>query len=237
MAFWSSNQAPQTLNATPERPKVPKTVVPGLALMLTGLVLNYVLERHNPIKLWENSPYPISWADMYYPPFCVLLSLTGLFLFMDGTFFGRPRRVLGTCATLAGCVTVLFSAWMFVMQFVATGADRLGECKNIDSAANKSNLIPLSKWSGGRRAVGCAVERRGMFLSSYNDVEVSGVTDLAAQQRILNDLNEHYQTAHTHPIQVRFFEQENVTIRYGKDGRILSQTAGPVKLVRVATIG
>lgn len=236
MGFWSSNQTLQSLNANPERLNVPKTVVLGLFFILAGLILNYALERHNPIKLWENSPYPISWADAFYPPICVFLSLTGLLLALQGAFSGRTERAWWTSAAVAITATVLYTMFMFGMQFVSSGADRLGECPDIDLAANKSHLIPQSKWTIRRTAVGCAVERRGMFLSYYNDVEVSGVTDPAAQQRILDDLKEHFRDARTHPIQVRFFEQENVTTTYAKNGATF-QKAGPVKLIRVANIG
>ena len=43
-------------------------------------MMNYLLERHNILKTWEGSPYPVSWADVFYPPLCVLLSLTGVVL-------------------------------------------------------------------------------------------------------------------------------------------------------------
>jgi len=40
----------------------------GLLLLAGGLTLNYLFERHNIFKVWENSRYPISWADLIYPP-------------------------------------------------------------------------------------------------------------------------------------------------------------------------
>ncbi len=59
-------------------------IVIGLLLLAIGLILNYLFERHNIFKVWENSVYPISWADIFYPPVCVFLCLTGLALAVRG---------------------------------------------------------------------------------------------------------------------------------------------------------
>ena len=61
-----------------------KMLTVGALLLASGLVMNYLLERHNIFKVWENSSYPISWADMLYPPLCVFLSLAGIALFVAG---------------------------------------------------------------------------------------------------------------------------------------------------------
>ncbi len=212
-------------------------VMAGLLLLIAGLALNYIFERHDIFKLWENSPLPISWADFFYPPICVLLTLTGIFLILGGAL--RPdtiRRWFTYAFVLALPLTVLYTLFAFGMQFIATGADRLGECPGLDEAAASSKVIPESKWGENHPAVGCAVERRGMFLSYYNDLGVYGVTDAVAQQRILDKLTAHYQQAHTHPVQVRFFEKENVSVREGRNGAVF-RLAGPVKLIRVVNIG
>jgi len=132
--------------------------------------------------------------------------------------------------------TVLYTLFAFAMQFVATGADRLSECAGLDQAASITNVIPESKVRPGFPAVGCAVERRGIFLSYYNDILVYGVTDPAAQQSVLDGIDQHYRQAHTHPVQVMFFERENWTVRQGRNGATFG-SRGPEKLIRVANIG
>ena len=206
-------------------------------LLIGGLILNIGFERHNPLKLWENSPYPISWADLFYPPLCVFLCLTGLVLMIDGLLRANTTwRALAYSAAIAIPITVLYTVFVYAMQFVATGADRLGECPGLDAAAASSNVIPESKWGTNRPAVGCAVERRGVFLSFYNDIDVYGVTDPPAQQQVLAKLAQEHERAQTHPLRVRFFERENVSVRQGKSGAVF-RSAAPVKLIRVASIG
>jgi hypothetical protein len=122
------------------------------------------------------------------------------------------------------------------MQFIQTGADRLGECPGLYQAASSANVIPDSKVRPGQPAVGCGVERRGIFLSYYNDVSVYGVTDPTAQQSVLDRIGEHYRQAHTHPVQVVFFERENWSVRQGSNGATFG-SRGPEKLIRVVNIG
>ena len=57
-----------------------------------------------------------------------------------------------------------------------------------------------------------------MFLSYYNSVGVHGVTEPAAQQRIVDNLTGYYRRAHTHPVRLMFYEKENWTSRLGKNG-------------------
>jgi hypothetical protein len=209
----------------------------GLLLLIAGLALNYIFERHNIFKLWEDSPLPISWADFFYPPICVLLGLAGFVVFIYGALRQNTiRRSFIYALAIALPFTILYTVFAFGMQFVASGADRLGECPGLDEAAASSNVIPESTWRTHHPAVGCGVERRGIFLSYYNDLGVYGVTDAIAQQRVVDKLTEHYQQAHTHPVQVRFFEKENFSVREGRNGAVF-RSAGPVKLIRVVNIG
>src|SRR5208283_1534415 len=97
-------------------------------------------------------------------------------------------------------------------------------------------VIPESEWRPGRPALGCEVERRGMFLSHYNSVGVHGVTGAAAQQRIVDNLTEYYRRAHTHPVRVMFYEKESWTVRQGRNGATFG-TGTPSKLIRVVNIG
>jgi hypothetical protein len=211
------------------------TIVVGVLLLAGGLILNYLFERHNPFKVWENSTYPISWADLFYAPLCVFLSLTGIVVVagaMRRIAIPRlRRRVFATVIPL----TISYILFSFAMQFIATGADRLGECSGIVEAASSSNVIPESRRRPGHPAVGCGVQRRGIFLSFYNDIAVVGVTDEAAQQRVVDDIAEYYRRAHTHPVQVRFYEKEIWSTRQLKNGAFGS--GGPSNLIRVVNIG
>ncbi len=214
-----------------------EVVAIGPLLVIVGLGLNYVLERHNIFKLWENSDYPISWADFFYPPICVLLCRTGIVLGLGGAFHRNIIwRSVAYSAAMALPLTVLYAMFTLGMQFVATGADRLGECPGLDEVAAHTNVIPESLWREGYPAVGCAVERRGIFLSYYNDMAIFGVTDAQTQQSILDKVSKHYRQAHTHPVQVRFLDKENVSVREGSRGTVATKT-GPSKLLRVVNIG
>jgi hypothetical protein len=210
----------------------------GLLLLASGLVLNYLLERHNIFKVWENSVYPISWSDIFYPPVCVFLCLTGLALALGGVMRRATIQQLRPYVlAVAIPLTILHTLFSFGMQFIATGADRLGGCPGLDQAASSSNVIPESKQRPGHPAVGCAVERRGMFLSYYNDVIVLGVTDRAAQDHVVAAVTENSREAHTHPVQVVFYERENWTTRQLKNGATFGTSRGPNKLIRIVNIG
>jgi hypothetical protein len=213
------------------------TITIGALLAASGFVINYLLERHNIFKVLGNSAYPISWADLFYPPFCVLLCLAGT-VFIVGSALHRAnaRALLRYTAAIAIPLTILYTLLAFAMQFIQTGADRLGECPGLDEAAAASSVIPESKWRPGYPAVGCAVERRGIFLAYYNDITVYGVTDPVPQAIVLGKLREHYRQLHTHPVQVRFFQQENWSVRKGKNGTTFG-SRGPEHPIRVANIG
>jgi hypothetical protein len=208
----------------------------GLLLLVSGPTLNYLLERHNIFKLWENST-PVSWADLLYPPLCVFLSLTGMTLVVGGATSGTStRQPLRRALVVVITLTTLYTLFTFAVQFMQTGADRLGECPGLNQAASASNVIPESKLRQGHPAVGCAVERRGIFLSYYNYLWVYGVTDAAAQQRVLDGIAEHFRQAHTHPVQVMFYDKENWSVRQLENGRT-AISGLPSKLIRVVNIG
>jgi hypothetical protein len=215
----------------------PRTVTVGVLSLAGGIALNYLLERHNIFKIWENSRYAISWADLLYPPLCVFLSLTGIVLVGGGVIYPIPaRRLLRRSFAITAPLTGAYLLLTFAMQFMQTGADRLGECPGLDQVAASSDVIPESKVTPGRPAVGCGVQIRGMFLSYYNDMAVFGVTDEAAQQRILDGIAEQFRQAHTHPVQVMFYEKENWSLRKLENGRTVG-SRGPQKLIRIVNIG
>jgi hypothetical protein len=213
-----------------------KIIIIGVLLLASGLILNYLFEGHNFFKIWENSGYSISWADFFYPPLCVFLSLTGIVLIALAILRTTIRRVFLYAFAIAFPLTILYTLFAFAMQFIQTGADRIGECHGLYQAAASSNVIPESQWRPGRPALGCEVQRRGMFLSYYNSVGVHGVTDKAAQQQILDRVAEHFRQAHTHPVQVMFYEKEIWSVRHGKNG-VTFGSGSPSRLIRVVNIG
>jgi hypothetical protein len=209
----------------------------GLLLLASGLALNYLFERNGIFRVWENSPYEVSALDGIYPPVCVFLSLTGIALVVGGAMSHAPiRRLLRQAFVIVIPLTILYALFAFGIHFVMTGADRLGECPGLDQAAASSNVIPESKVIPGHPAVGCGVERRGIFLSYYNSVGVFGVTDAAGQQRVLDEVAEQRRQAHTHPVRVLFYESENWLVHKLENGRTLG-SRGPRKLIRVVNIG
>jgi hypothetical protein len=212
------------------------TVIIGILLLVSGLTLNYLFERHNVLAVWENSDYPVAWADLFYPPLCVFLSLTGIVLVVGGGIRRTTiRRLLRYAFAIVMPITVLYTLFSFAVQSIQTGSDRLGECPGLDQAASSSKVIPEAEWRPGHPAVACGVERRGIFLSYYNHVWVYGVTDAAMQQRVLDGIAEHFRRAHTHPVQVMFYEKENWSVREARNGA--SGSGGRGKLIRVVNIG
>ena len=131
-------------------------------------------------------------------------------------------------------MTALYAVFYLGMQLVATGADRLGECNRLIEAVSTSHDIPDSIAVPGKPAVGCAVERYGILLSFYNDVSVSGVTDRAAQDRVLQGLSDYRKKARTHPIHVVFYEKENWVSLRGEKSTLGKR--GPERMIRVATL-
>jgi len=210
-------------------------IIIGLLLLASGLTMNYLFERHNVLAVWENSAYPVSGLDLFYPPLCVFLSLTGIVLVVGAIRRITVRRLLRYAFVIVIPLTILYTLFSLAVQSIATGADRLGECPGLNEAATSSNVIPESERRPGHRAVGCEVERRGVFLSFYNNIWVYGVTDAVAQQRVLERVAERVRQVHTHPAQVMFYEKENWSVRQGKNGTLGS--GGPSKLIRVVNIG
>jgi len=207
-----------------------RTLTAGLLLLAIGLGANYLLERHDVFMLWEQPSYPGSWSEVIYPPLCFLLAATGAFLLIGGAM-RRPWVAFGVAIPL----TALYSLFFIVMQFAQTG-DPLGECPALTQAASNSQVIPMSKAFQGSAAVSCGVGRRGVFLVLYNDMTVYGVTDPEAQEHVLEDIANRHRQAHTHPVRVSFYEEENWSVQQGKNGVTFGKR-GPEKLIRVASVG
>ena len=208
----------------------------GSILLAGGLILNYLLERHNVFVLWENSDYPVAWADLFYPPICVLMFLAGLVRLVRGEKYRAGlSQQLRYDVTVVVPLTVLYTLFMFVMQSVQTGSDRLGECGGLDEAASSSKMIPEARWSPGHAAVACGAQRRGMFLALYNQVWIYGVTDPTAQRLVLGRITEHYREARTHPVQVMFYEGSDWSSH--RQGSRIVGSSSRRRLLKVVNIG
>lgn len=214
-------------DAVSNNPSNRVTVGIGVLLLASGLTLNYLFERHSLFGVRDH---------LFYPVLCFFLLLTGLVVSIGGVACGSIRRLLPYVFSIVVPLTILYIGFYVGMQFIQTGADRLGECPGLDQAAVTSNVIPESQSRPGLPAVGCGVERRGLFLAFYNRLTVWGVTDPAAQQKVLDQVAVYYRRADTHPIQVMFYEKENWTVRVRKNG-IGPGSRGPEKLIRVVNIG
>jgi hypothetical protein len=224
-------------NVTREKRHDWKTVLIGILLIAIGPTINYMFERHNVFKLWENSTYSVSWADVFYPPLCVFLFLIGIVLAIRGTMRVRTNRgPLRYGFAIAVPLTLFYTVFALGMQAIQTGADRFGECPGLDQAASSSNAIPEAAWRPGHAAVSCGVERRGVFLSYFNEMSVYGVTERQAQQRVLNKISEQYRQAHTHPVLVVFYAGATWSVRQGKNGDILGSGRSG-KVIRIVNIG
>ena len=135
-----------------------RTVTVGVLLLAGGLAINYLLERRNIFAIWERSAYPVSWVDVF-------LSAVVCFSGPDGHCLGRGRIMERTTVRqlrrytmrIAIPLTILYALFSFGMQFIATGADQIGECAGLNQAASSSNVIPESK---RRRPPRCRLRSR-----------------------------------------------------------------------------
>jgi hypothetical protein len=199
----------------------------GVLLLATALTLNFLFERH---ILFE------SWRDLFFPAVCFLMFVTGIAVLVGGLVRCRIKQLLYFAFPIVVSLTILYIVFYTLVQFIQTAPTVLGECPGLYQAAAATKVIPESKWRPGRPALGCEVERRGMFLSYYNTIGVHGVTEAAEQQSIVDNVTEYRRRAHTHPVRVMFYEKENWTVRQGKNG-VTSGFGGPEKLIRVVNIG
>lgn len=214
-----------------------RTISIGVVLLIAGPLVSYLLDRLNYFKVLENSRYQIAWADVFYPPLCAFLMVSGTVLVLAGLFRqATVRRSLPYLSAIAIPLTLLYTLFVFGMWFIDSGADRLGECPGLDEAAASSNVIPPSRMSPALPAVGCSVERRGLFLSDYNAVTVEGVTDMAEQRLVVEKIREQYHEAHTHPVQVVFRDKGTWIVRQGSNGTTFG-SGYPGKIIRIVTIG
>lgn len=102
------------------------SIVVGVLLLASGPLMNYLFERHDIFKVWENSAYPISASDVFYPPLCVLVSLTGIVLTVGGAIRRTAIRGLrGYVLAIVIPLTLAYTLFSFAMQFIATSGGSL----------------------------------------------------------------------------------------------------------------
>jgi hypothetical protein len=203
----------------------------AVLILLLGLLLDWAVEQYG----------FGDWPDLFVTTAAFFLVVTGIALFTIGLVRRSDLKNLWRPLLLTLIVsvplTILYGAFYFGMQYIQTGADRLGECPDLDQAANASNDVPESLWMPPLPAVGCAVERYGIFLSFYNRLTIRGVTDPTAQERILKNLSAYRRQHITHPIRVVFFEKQNWIQHPGKNGASWGERGPePDKLLRVVNV-
>jgi hypothetical protein len=182
------------------------------------------------------------WLDsLLLPTVAFFLTSTGLILFLVAlvrrSIHGNLLRDLSLVLLISIPLAALYGVSYLGMQFLQTGADILGDCNGLMQAANNSGDIPRSVSVPGKPAVGCAVERYGMFLSFYNDLIVWGVTSRTAQDRVLENVANYRRDVSTHPVRIGFYESENWRpLRVDATGKGWGGQRGPEKLIRIVTL-
>src|SRR5215472_7560652 len=216
-------------------------VLLGVILVAAGFLGNYMLEHRTFLRPGILSPrgYLGAWPDLLLPSLGFFLTVSGVILLAIGVkrlvLPGTGQWRFWPAFLLAALLTIPYGFFSFGMQFVATGADRLGECSGLDQAANASGEIADSLAFPDRPAIGCAVNRYGMFLSYYNDLSVYGVAHPAAQERVVQNLREYRKHTYTHPVHIAFYEKENWTSWYNPRNGVAGGQRRPEKLLRIVT--
>jgi hypothetical protein len=196
------------------------------------------LEEHIFVRLGTKTAlgYAGGWPNLFLPIAAFYVSLAGFILLLFGLKGRAGFNNLLATVVISLVLTAPYAAFYLGIQFIQTGADRLGECYGLNQAANSSNDIPTSIAFPERPAIGCSVERYGMFLAFYNDLNIKGVPNIGAQNRILDNLSKYRKAAHTHPIHVTFWEKENWTTWHNDKTGASGGSRGPENLLRVQTV-
>jgi hypothetical protein len=209
------------------------TVAAGVALILIALVLDFVLQRHGFLSLDDSKGRQTA--------ILLIFPLSLFFVFSTGVIvavFAGNRSFRWILIVGIGCsipLTVLYAFFVFGEQALDSGADHFGDCGGLEQTAISSNVIPDPRPHFPPN-VGCGTQKRGMFLTPYNELTLWGVKDRAAQQRVLDRLDEYRRRAHTHRVQVVFIEERNMLVQPRGNG-VTSITRQPEKVIRIVNIG
>lgn len=138
----------------------------------------------------------------------------------------------------ATLLTVPYAAFYVGVQFIASGADRLGECPGLVRSIAASGVVTdKSPYPPGGLAIGCGNNRYGMLLSWYNDLSIYGVTDPASEERVLQALRDYRKKTYTRPLHIAFYQKENWSpLRVDANGKPWGGKRGPEDLLRVVTL-
>jgi hypothetical protein len=196
-------------------------------LLVLGFIVDYVELQHSLGK----------WPDLFLPSVAFLFVSTGAVLFFFGLSANWLRRGLQRSLLTALLISVPLSSvhasYYAITKIFERGVDRYGECSQLIEIASESGAIPESPASPGQPALGCAVERYGMFLMPYNVLAVYGVTDPTQQAMVLQSLSDYRSVARTLPIRLKFYEHYNWIQHPGKSGPGWGERGQPERLLRI----
>lgn len=209
--------------------RIDRTVGAGLAMLVAGAILNWVLEG------WELG----RWWDLLLPTVAFWLILTGALLLWAATRRPPAESGLGPRLESAQAISIPLTCGYLLssllIQFGSTGAGSLGNCQRLTDVVTSSASVPESKSWPGHPAVFCMTDRYGVLLTRYTDLLVYGVEDRKAQDRILWNLTRFHLEASTEPLRVIFLDKEVYATRTGKNG-VQVGTRGPERVLRTATV-
>jgi hypothetical protein len=203
----------------------------GPALLISGLVLNYGVE-HLSLSLA---------LELILPIVAVWLAAAGMLLLLSplwdkGASSSVNHRLLAS--TLTGLfLAVIFGVIFLTAEFSDKGVGSYPERAGLEQVVTSSVTVPQSISVPSRQAVFFQTAMFGVFLRRYDIVLIYGVTERAAQDRVLQNLTEYRRKHRTKPMRVEFYEKENWTpIAYDQQGKGVGGQRGPENLLRVATI-
>jgi hypothetical protein len=201
------------------------TVRIAALLLVIGFLLDYVALQQSFGK----------WPDLFFPSAAFLFVSTGVTLFFFGLGANSVRRGLQKSLMMSLLISIPLSSvhaiYYAVFKMVETGADRYAQCSHLIEEANATGVIPEFPAQAGQPALGCAVERYGMFLMPYDVLSVYGVTGWAEQARLLQSLSNYRSADATLPIRVKFYEHYNWIQHQGWGER-----GQPERLLRVVYV-
>lgn len=216
----------------------------GVFLICCGFLVNYLSESRaflNPGPVTPGSDVG-TWPDIILPNLAFFLVISGVVLFAIGVkryvLPGSSQWRFWPAFLVAILLTVPYGASYLATQFIASGNDQLGECPGLVQSVASSGVVTERFVQPPRGlAISCGNYKYGMFLSTFNDISIYGVTSFAAQERVLKVLRAYRRKTYTHPLHVAFYKKENWSpLRLDTAGRPWGGQRGPEDLLRVVTL-
>ena len=230
-----ARESDETATSDLSRPMTNPLAPPGLGrrvgiryagiLLVAGSLINFFVERHSFLRVGVVSlPHHFGgWGDFVFPMIAIWLTSSGAVLLIVSLVPRRTQRAFGVDLFLALLIsaplTLFYGTYFMTVQFFQTGSDSYGDCSGLENIAASETEIPASLSMPGRPAVGCRVERYGMFLWPFNSLTIYGVTQPAAQKGIVESIRKYRRDQNIFPVRIMFYEKENwVTWRSDKTG-------------------